>query len=295
MRVSNVFTLAPHVLVGVTLAGTPFMPRDLWAVALAMMLVYSAGMILNDVCDYETDCRDRPERPLPAGRMGRWAALGWAGLFTLMAFGLLAWRFAWRTPETLAWAGILVGCIIIYNCRHRDHPLSILLMAACRTLVYVVSFAAAGGFSFAALALPAWAVFFYVSGLTWLARHETGTAPPHAPLVLLAAPAALPFLIGLMPRENPEPSLQWGVVLPALLVFCAWTLYAIQPAYRRNDPVVGPAVGRLIAGLSTVDLVILATLIRPNRPWTPDQVVALFFCLMVLALTTLLQRHIKAY
>ena len=37
-----------------------------WPVAMA--LFYTAGMILNDLLDYDVDLRERPERPLPSGR-----------------------------------------------------------------------------------------------------------------------------------------------------------------------------------------------------------------------------------
>ena len=32
---------------------------------------YTAGMILNDLLDYEVDVRERPERPLPSGAVSR--------------------------------------------------------------------------------------------------------------------------------------------------------------------------------------------------------------------------------
>ncbi|NDD70692.1 hypothetical protein EBZ97_01450 [bacterium] len=39
----------------------------LFILLLGISLLYVAGMILNDVFDYEWDCANRPERPLPSG------------------------------------------------------------------------------------------------------------------------------------------------------------------------------------------------------------------------------------
>ena len=35
------------------------------------MAIYAAGIVLNDVFDYEIDRVERPGRPLPSGRVSR--------------------------------------------------------------------------------------------------------------------------------------------------------------------------------------------------------------------------------
>src|SRR3990172_6167608 len=93
IRVPNVFTAMADVAMGfffVMPAAAEFDGSDALTLGLliaASSLLYSAGMALNDVCDYEEDCRERPERPLPSGRITRRAA-AWLGVGLLIA-GLL--------------------------------------------------------------------------------------------------------------------------------------------------------------------------------------------------------------
>src|SRR5271166_6623722 len=49
--------------------------------------LYMAGMVWNDFFDVEQDERERPERPIPSGRVSRWTA-GILGA-SLLAAGLL--------------------------------------------------------------------------------------------------------------------------------------------------------------------------------------------------------------
>ena len=71
IRVPNVFTAMADVAMGyffVAGAGC-FGWREgmlLGLLVVASSLLYSAGMVLNDVFDYDEDCRDRPMRPLPS-------------------------------------------------------------------------------------------------------------------------------------------------------------------------------------------------------------------------------------
>ena len=46
--------------------------------ALASVLMYWSGMALNDWADREADAVERPERPIPSGRVRPGAALGLA-------------------------------------------------------------------------------------------------------------------------------------------------------------------------------------------------------------------------
>ena len=76
---------------------------------LGSALMYMAGMVLNDVFDVEVDRVERPERPLPSGRIAvgwaRW--LGFEMLFVGAALGVLvgvmraihgrrSWPCCWR-------------------------------------------------------------------------------------------------------------------------------------------------------------------------------------------------------
>jgi hypothetical protein len=68
------------------------------------------------------------------------------------------------------------------------------------------------------------------------------------------------------------------------LVLVVWTLWALRPVLWRQEPKVGHAVGRLMAGIIWVDLLAVGDL---TQPW-----IGLFVLWFVLAL--LLQRYIPA-
>ena len=81
-RVSNLPTVWTNTLAGSVLAGSDVGPGRLVLLALAFSLLYTGGMYLNDAFDRESDARERPERPIPSGRIG-------AGTVFAIGFGLL--------------------------------------------------------------------------------------------------------------------------------------------------------------------------------------------------------------
>ena len=85
VRLPNVFTVVADIVMGFLFVRPSLQPIGLFLLALgASVSLYWAGMVLNDFFDFEQDLRQRPQRPLPSGRIGRRAALltGW-GLLAL--------------------------------------------------------------------------------------------------------------------------------------------------------------------------------------------------------------------
>src|SRR6478735_6826850 len=85
IRLPNVFTAAADSLAGWLLVEGTFAHPERWLpLCGASMAIYAAGIALNDVFDYEIDLVERPNRPLPSGRVSRRFAsvLGW-GLLVL--------------------------------------------------------------------------------------------------------------------------------------------------------------------------------------------------------------------
>ena len=70
-RVSNLPTVWTNMLTGVVLAGGTLDDARAWLLAAALSLFYIAGMYLNDAFDADIDAVERPERPIPAGRVRR--------------------------------------------------------------------------------------------------------------------------------------------------------------------------------------------------------------------------------
>jgi 4-hydroxybenzoate polyprenyltransferase len=96
-----------------------------------MSLLYSGGMVLNDICDVAIDRNERPGRPIPSGRVARPTA-------ATVAVGLLLAGWACSLvymPSVAVWTAVLVAAIVAYNLLHRLRWLGLLLMAGCRGLV----------------------------------------------------------------------------------------------------------------------------------------------------------------
>ena len=166
-RVSNLPTVLTNVLAGTIASGAAFVKVDVARVSVAIALMYSAGMFLNDAFDREFDARIRPDRPIPSGDVvvAEVFIAGW----TLLVVGLL-FVAQQREVKAVAWALLLAGCIVFYNYWHKQNPFGPAVMGICRGLVYCVA-AAASSTVTPWVAVCASVLTLYVIGLTWVAKR----------------------------------------------------------------------------------------------------------------------------
>jgi 4-hydroxybenzoate polyprenyltransferase len=191
MRLPNVFTAMADVAMGflfVQAVDWQWDPwRDSWTLALlvaASSLLYISGVVLNDVFDLEIDRQERPERPLPSGRVSLWAArwLGWK-LLVLgillgiggVSMGVGGGLFA-NHPGSAAAAPLLAACILIYDAWLKRTPIGPLAMGSCRMFNVLLGMSAAGVRLPADCWLVAGGIGVYVAGVTWFARRESDTS-----------------------------------------------------------------------------------------------------------------------
>ena len=103
---------------------------------LGSALMYMAGMVLNDVFDVEVDRAERPERPLPSGRIAvgwaRW--LGFEMLFFRRGVGRVG-RASWRAIRgRRPWPIGLAVLILLYNRVLKATFFGPIAMGGCRFL-----------------------------------------------------------------------------------------------------------------------------------------------------------------
>ncbi|WP_242504485.1 SCO3242 family prenyltransferase [Promicromonospora panici] len=111
-------------------APTPLRARHA-LLPVASACLYLGGMALNDYADQHVDAIERPERPIPSGRVTPRGALAVGAALTaggLAAAGLAGGRRA------LAVAAPLAACVWTYDLVAKDHPAGPFFMAACRGL-----------------------------------------------------------------------------------------------------------------------------------------------------------------
>lgn len=266
-RVSNAPTVVSNAIAGAALAGAAGAAGTVALVAVAMVLFYSAGMVANDVLDLEIDRRERPERPLPSGRISVRAAItATAALFAVGEALLLA------IDGRAALAGLaLIATIVLYDAWHKGNGLSPVLMGACRALVYVVAALAVAGSVRGVVWGAAALMLVYIVGLTQVAKADGGGIAARWPIVAVLAPAAV------WARELPS-------VAVALLIaaFVAAAAHALWLAVGRHA--IGPAVGRLIAGVALLDALAVAAVGGPGG--------AIVACLAAYGATLALQTKI---
>lgn len=278
-RVSNLPTVWTNVLAGVILAGGALEPVILVPLLLALSLFYVGGMYLNDAFDREIDARERPERPIPSGRVSAGAVFGTGfGMLTLALLILTADGFWWRQHGRLSPVGAglaLAAAIIYYDARHKRDPLSPVVMGLCRALVYVTAALAVATRLTPPVIGGAIILLSYLIGVTYVAKQETLSEYRNLwPLAFLFVPFVYAF-----------PALLGSAVGPVIYVgFLAWVCYAISFLVRTGRVNIPRAVTSFLAGISLLDGLLIASAGRAG---------AVGWGVVGFALTLLLQRYIR--
>jgi 4-hydroxybenzoate polyprenyltransferase len=241
VRLPNAFTLfsdcaaAAIVARGLDWPWTAFLP-----VVIASLFAYWAGMILNDVIDIDEDRRERPSRPLAAGKISPVVAghiatgmLLVGPVIILVITTLHTSQPLWMGAAFLA-AATLSLCVRSYNSVLKGTPLGPLLMGACRGLNILMV------------------------GCTLLAVGESAIFP--RPLLALAAGIAV-YILGLTiyaHREQADSS-QGGLVLGLMLEVSGLVVLGCLPMWADEsqswtlDPARGYPLLIALIGLTVVN------------------------------------------
>ncbi|MDG4840980.1 UbiA family prenyltransferase [Micromonospora sp. WMMD967] len=223
------------------------------ALAGASVLLYWAGMAANDWADRGLDAEERPERPIPSGRITPAAAVGLAAGLTAAGVGLAA---AVGGRRAAALAVPLAATIWGYDLLAKNTAAGPAVMAACRGLDVLLG--ASGGRL--TRALPAAAT---VAAHTWtvtaLSRREVTGAEAALPVrtlagtAVVAASAAVPGVrraitgpeapSGARPDRSRRATV--AAVLPAALA--GW--YAARYGAAQVEVVRDPSAGRVRAAV----------------------------------------------
>lgn len=138
-RLPNIFTAFADVAMGFVITQQSLQPTaTLIALLVASGCLYTAGMVLNDVFDVEQDTRERPQRPIPSGRISL-ATARFVG-FALLALGVISGIAAGYWPGSdiaLPWrsgvvAGLLALSIVMYDIVLKRTPIGPVFMGLCR-------------------------------------------------------------------------------------------------------------------------------------------------------------------
>ncbi len=244
LRPANVATALADVLAGYAVAGLPG-PRYLAWLLPATACLYAGGVVLNDVFDRDIDRKERPERPIPSGRVTTKAAatLGAA----LIGAGVILGSMA--GPASGAVAAATAGCILLYDAwGKRQGYLGPLNMGMCRALNLLL------GISAAPLALTTgWPLgllpLVYITAVTAVSKGEVhGGARGVAAIALISLNLVIVALLAL---SIARPAVSWAGLVIALAL--AWrVLPAFWGAYQ--SPLPGPVRHAIRTGVLSLVL-----------------------------------------
>lgn len=196
-RLPNVFTAVADVAMGYLVTHPPQTASGSLAEAALLIaasgLLYTAGMVLNDVYDAPIDRVERPQRPIPSGRVSlRYAKwLGYELLVVGVACATLAGWFGgqWRSGGV---ALLLALAVLAYDVLLKKTVLAPLGMGACRFLNVGLGMSATAVALDGSYGLIALGIGVYIIGVTLFSRSEA-TQSNQVPLII----ATLVMLAGL--------------------------------------------------------------------------------------------------
>lgn len=231
VRAPAALTVLGDTAVGAAASGQPLRSRGLLS-PLASVTLYWAGMALNDWADRELDATERPERPIPSGRVTARHALTVAAGLTFVGLALSTAASGYKGART---AILLSGAIWAYDTRLKGTVAGPAGMAACRMLDVLLG-ARPGGMRAAAPAAAALGV--HTLGVTTLAAGEVHGSSRNTAGSILAG-TVLATLLGVL-GPSKSPCHRW-----VALAFSLW--YAASVGRAQFNAALRPSAARVRA------------------------------------------------
>ncbi|MGX9889382.1 SCO3242 family prenyltransferase [Streptomyces sp. NPDC002276] len=192
IRLPAALSVPGDILAGAVAGGNTPRPHIVATMASSVAL-YWAGMALNDYADATVDAVERPERPIPSGRVARRTALATACGLTAAGLGIAALAGG---RQALAVSLPLTGLVWAYDLRLKSTPAGAAAMAGARALNVLAG--AEPGRRRAAVP-AALLVGAHTYTVTALSRHEVSGAPRTVPAATLAGSTATALAAAALP------------------------------------------------------------------------------------------------
>ncbi len=276
-RAPNVFTAIADVAMGFLITTKSLAPWPGFVLLVsASALLYTAGMVLNDVFDLDVDRVERPTRPLPSGRVS-WMWARWLGLVMLLVGVVCGWLAGFSSNIAIgpAWrsglvASVLAGTILLYDGWAKQVFLGPLVMGTCRGLNVLLGMSLNAavttnepqwlGFGTSHLMI-AGGIGLYIVGVTCFARSEATDSPRGVLTLGVLIMAAGIATLAVFPRWHLDsfayqfvPTTTWPLGLAAMSI---WILRRAVIAIRDPNPWrVQGAVKHCILSLIVLDALV---------------------------------------
>jgi len=235
-RPANLPTSAADIVAGASLAGAfvaiqgsnwsavPWL--DFLVLLSSSVLLYAAGVILNDVFDLPIDRVERPERPLPSGLIAVKAASFFGA--SLMAIGVALAFLVHALAGSLALA--LALAILLYDALAKKHGFfGPLVMGICRGLNLLLGMSVLGMVENRWFALVP---VVYIFAITLISRGEV--FGKNKLQIVVAGIMYATVVVSLLWVANGQGNLWY--VLPFALLFTGFVYLPLFRAYSQNSP-----------------------------------------------------------
>jgi len=263
VRLPNLFTLPSNILVGIaaisSLAFTLTSFVQFLLLVTISILLYCVGIVLNDLYDFDIDKKERPNRPLPSGKISRRSAIVLVVIFSTLALILsLLVSFS-----TLVISSILFLTIFGYDKYLKNTHAGPLTIASARVMNILlgtsVSFRSVDSYSqIVTLTFVLIITFVYVSLIGFISRYEVRGFSDNAKLLLPPAIVAtvissiiLFSLMGFFKLES----------LIILSLFSFIMIISFSRIYRRDSGRTKQIVRNMILSIIVLDSTFLTGII----------------------------------
>ena len=260
IRFPNLFTIPSNIIVG--FSQLVLFPEagieNLLLLMTTSILLYVVGIIINDYRDLEIDRKERPDRPLPAGKISPRSALAFVFVAAISAIFLATLV---GIPSVFL-AVILLITIIAYDCWLKNNFLGYFAIALARVINVVLGYSAgitlliSNQNEITRLSVILISTFLYVTAISYISRKEVESSPKKSnfqiSIVLLSLiPAILTFftLSGVF---------KWDLFL-SLIIFIGMLIKSLVGKYGSPNPEVTKKIVRnLVLSIIILDSTFLS-------------------------------------
>jgi len=260
IRFPNLFTIPSNIIVG--FSQLVLFPEagieNLLLLMTTSILLYVVGIIINDYRDLEIDRKERPDRPLPAGKISPRSALAFVFVAAISAIFLATLV---GIPSVFL-AVILLIAIIAYDCWLKNNFLGYFAIALARVINVVLGYSAgitlliSNQNEITRLSVILISTFLYVTAISYISRREVESSPKKSnfqisTVLLSLIPAILTFftLSGVF---------KWDLFL-SLIIFIGMLIKSLVGKYGSPNPEVAKKIVRnLVLSIIILDSTFLS-------------------------------------
>ncbi|MDW0187582.1 MAG: UbiA family prenyltransferase [Nitrososphaeraceae archaeon] len=263
VRLPNLFTLPSNILVGMAtvslLAFTLTSFSQFLLLVTISVLLYCVGIVLNDLYDFDIDKKERPNRPLPSGKISRRSAIVLVAIFSTLAL-ILSLQVSF---STLVISSILFSVIFGYDKYLKNTYAGPFTIASARVMNILlgtsVSLRSVDSYSqIVTLTFILIITFVYVSLIGFISRYEVHGFSDNTKLLLPPAIVAtvissiiLFTLMGFFKLES----------LIILSLFSFIMIISFSRIYRRDSGRTQQIVRNMILSIIVLDSTFLTGII----------------------------------